>query len=1211
MKKRLLICLSILCICFCGIGGVGCANSSNQNGGLAADLASKDYDYTYDRPFYSTPDDFMTIDGVFDEEEWQDCVWMQTTQYDVTYKITTLFTQKGLYVAAYAEDPNIIFNGRNNFIKNSSFEIQIVKSNAQRYYGGRWYQHFMNDFMFHADSQTCRSYRERQFNGAVKCVGEPNSGETTSLSYEMFLGWDQMHYSEDELNPETGIPDSVKIWCQYMRIDKSNSADSRYISPFLMDYGQYDSYYSYGAKGIINRPDNGVLGSAIGGTTCTDKWTIDNSVKGGDISFNTNQTQHIWFTHDVDGNEISRPTSFIVDVQVNAANRYSSGQATFGIMTIHDMWNMVVYGVNMSSMIMNKQLVLQSIEGIDSMYWVGQQKMNRTVSQFTGTSLCLRLIKLDGYYYYFYKTPDQTEYTYLGYEYWYKNSGEVDVGLFTNCPTTITNYSVQNYTGKEDDLQAELKKTVYFVDASDVSGGEVTVSQSVLRHGDSLTITSLPDEGFVLNEFYINDEDRFTDYVNANGRLTIVPTEDIIIKAVFVRIPKDNLKKVTYMIVDGNENPVSNASYTITGSNALFTKTGTTSAKGQIATNLPTACEFELNGKTYSSDGNYTISLSKSTYISVSDTFTVTEDMDKTLKMNLTLWGRKPSVNGKTVSNTYGVLLYDNSKDCYYVHASGAVREYYSNTAVNGNYIYDCEIKTNPINKGTITSVVGMIISSGTHSSAIVLKSASWETNRLCIEINGNEISINGFNHSLNNNNTDSKFVVKVVRLNNVLYIYDATDALVVTLDKNGVHPCGSRTYNNVAGLNYINNQLKEFFNNGSGNVCGPFLANSGNAHVEYYITAKTTGVEDFVKGGTIAISDTSIVCDTDLTSFKKGDVVTIYVKSTDANKAITKLNLKHSNGTKIIEGLFNPATGKTEFSFEHNLGSVEISKNAEMDIDTISGKISGITDYTKTSLYFKGALTGKYDGLVKVDGTFSFHAPKGKLAIAFVYGGYLSVVDEKETSALNNLTISMVKHTGMVGTAVVNGKTITSKATLDFDTYNTIAKNNGVKVTSDLASSEFGKAERIEYAALLTNSVTSNNFTLTDVTNGKCWGKFGVAITDGANILAIQFGTNGGGVENTLHISYGTWNEGGKFNIKKAVASKSGTNVGTTVSNATLKIVKDANSIKVYVGETLFVTVTNAEIGETFFKENTEYCSAVVSTMIAGAGITNKISIN
>ena len=430
----------------------------------------------------------------------------------------------------------------------------------------------------------------------------------------------------------------------------NNSADTRHISPFLMDYGIFTSYYEFGPHGIVNRPDNGVVGSAIGGTTCTDRWIMDNSEKGGPLTVDRYQTQHIWFTHDENGEEISRPTSFIAEAQVTAdVSAYTSGQATFGIMTIHDMWSMVTYGVNMSNLINGKQVVLQSIEGIDSSYWVGQQSMSKTVnSDYTANTVCLRLVKLEGYYYYFYKNPSDAEYTYIGYEYWYKNSEDVDVGLFTNCPSTITNYSVADYTGREDELESILSETVYFVDTSNVSGGDVNGDQMVVRQGDALTITATPTNGYILNEFTINGEDMFDEFVEAKGSLEYIPEIDVVIEAKFVRIPQEYLQTVSYTVTDPAGNFVSNADYTITSENPLLSKTGTTSGRGMIATSMPRACEFTIGGRKYVCDGEYELFLSKDTYLDTSDAFTLTggEDIEKTLVMRDARWGKDPMVNG-------------------------------------------------------------------------------------------------------------------------------------------------------------------------------------------------------------------------------------------------------------------------------------------------------------------------------------------------------------------------------------------------------------------------------------------------------------------------------------------------------------------------------------------------------------------------------------
>lgn len=1206
MKKIITLILAIVSVACC-LFVVACNDVNTSDSSLAADLSKGDYDYVYDRPFYSTPDEYMTIDGVFDEEEWSNCVWMQTTQYDVTYRITTLFTQKGIYVAAYAEDPNIIFRGRNNFINNSSFEIQIVKTNEPTYGSNRYNVHRMNEFTFNADSQTCRSYRERQFNGAVKCVGEPNSGNTTSLSYEMFLGWDQMHYDESELNPQTGMPDSVRIFCQYIRIDKNNAADTRYLSPFLMDYGRYYSYYEYGPNGIVNRPDNGVVGSAINGTTSTDRWIIDNDEVGGSLKVDVNQTQHIWFVGDKEGNEVSRPTSFIVDAQVTAdVGSYSFGNATFGIMTIHDMWSMVTYGVNMNELISNKRVVLQGIEGIDSTTWVGQQSFSKTVaSGYTDNTICLRLIKNGGYYYYFYKHPSDNEYTYIGYEYWYKNCEDVDVGLFTNCPTTISNYSIVDYTGKEDELTAQLGQSVYFVDASDVSGGEVNLSNSILRKGESVTITALPDNGYVLHSISINDEDCFDSFVAANGSLTITPTQDVTIKAKFVRIPVDQLKNVEFTVTDPNGGLVSNADYVLQSSNPLFSRTGFTNGRGKITARIPAAGTFEIDGKTYTSDGEYTLSLSKTSYLDTTTSFTLTEDVSQTIIMRDTRWGKRPSVNGNVVSDTYGAMFYDAEKDGYY--AKEGVREYYADTKANGDYLYVAKVNTVSLYTGTtINPVVGMVISSGTTATTINLKSAWWETNNLCIEIEGNEIRVNNFKHSLNNNSSSSEITIKVARLNNKLYVYDCADQLVVILDANGVHPQGGRTVSHVSGggLDTVEKKLRDFFKNGSENVCGPLAIDPRNGRVDFEITFTTEGVKEFVYGGNITIdSALEYESEKNLDDYFSGETVTLFIKAT-STKAITSLQLAYSDHTDIIDGSYDIATGATKFTFAKGDGDVAITAKTTQNIAVVAGKVSGVTQFDKIAICFGGAVNGTYTGFVQNDGTFSVKVPQGELAMAFICGDKLAIVDKQATSALGNVAVELKHNDLLVGDAIVNGKKITSKATLDFDTYKAFASGNAARVKSDLPSEKFGNnPERKEYGLLLTNSVTSGNFTLTSVMSSTgSYGEFGLAITDGDKTLAIQLGaqTQNG----NWYVTYGDWREeSAKFNLNKSVKYgrvDAGINA-PQFSDVTLKIVKTSTGIALYIGDTQFATVTNADIGEDFFAADKEFCVVVMSQMIAG----------
>lgn len=1205
MKKIIILLSIIFCLCL-----LGCGTKTSSETNFAEDLSKENYVYEYDRPFYSTPDDFMTIDGVFDEEEWKDCVWMQTTQYDVTYKVTTLFTQKGIYVAAYAEDPNIIFRGRNNFINNSSFEIQIVKEDTPVYSReNRWRQHFMNDYMFHADSKTCRSYRERNFNGAVKCVGEPNSGNTTSLSYEMFLGWDQMHYDASELNPETGIPDSVRIWCQYIRVDKNNSADTRYISPFLMDYGIYPSYYAYGPKGIINRPDNGTLGSAIGGTTCTDRWILDDET--GAVKVDRYQTQHIWFNHDANGNEISRPTSFMAEAKVTAdVDSYTSGQATFGIMTIHDMWSMVTYGVNMSNLINGKTVTLESIEGIDSSYWVGQLSMIKSVeTNYAFDSLYLRLIKIGGYYYYFYKIPGESDYVYAGYEYFYKNDGEVDVGLFTNCPSTITEYKVIDFTGRESQLEKELTNSVYFINAEDAAGGSVDVSDTVVKKGDEITITATPNNGYVLNKLTVNGKDMLDEYVAQNGSLRLVPDKDVDVSAKFVRIPSEYCETVEFTLVDEDNEAVSNADFVISNSNPLLMKTGTSSGKGTIKTIVPKKGTFVVDGVSYVCDGEYSITVTKQSYLDKTYAFTINEAVNQTIVMKETLWGKKPLINGKSITDAYGTLYYDEEKDAYYAF-QGGVRQYYANTrTASGEYVYKLTVRTTPT-QGTITPVVGMVITSGSASSTINLKSAWWETNNLCIEINGKEISVGGFYHSLNNNNPNSLLTITVARLNDVLYVYDGNGTLVVTLDYNGVHPQGSSRLINTAGLAYVQSQLKEFFKNGKENVCGPLVIDGKNTRADFDITASFTGVSDLVTGGRITVEDGfTYQSEKPLTSYVKGDTVKLSVKSS-GSEIITALKLTYNGGSVVVNGNYDVQNGSTTFTFKHEYGNVTVSKETTVSACVIRGTVSGVRNGADVLTVFDGTVSGAYYGLVNDNGTFEATVPTGTLGIAFIEGSNVAVVDKAEASMLNAFVTSLKNTPSTLGHVTLNGKKVYSKADLTYDTYKKLCDSGKFAVASSLDSKEFGSAERREYVALLTATVSSGNVTVTDVLSTPiAYGKAGICITDGEKVISVQLGA--GGNVGCLYVSFGTYgNENERFNLNKNLGIYMNTGVtGHSFDDMSLKLVKTAETLEIILNGVTITTVTNQTIGEDFFVDGREYCFGVISSNLAG-DIYNEITI-
>ena len=435
-----------------------------------------------------------------------------------------------------------------------------------------------------------------------------------------------------------------------------------------------------------------------------------------------------------------------------------------------------------------------------------------------------------------------------------------------------------------------------------------------------------------------------------------------------------------------------------------------------------------------------------------------------------------------------------------------------------------------------------------------------------------------------------------------------------MTLDSGGVHPRGDRRIVNNSGLAYVETQLKEFFKNGSENICGPLVIDGKNVRVDFDLTTTFTGVEEFVTGGKISVEEDGFVCESEkpLPSYGKGETVRLFAFSSDREKIVTALKLVYDGGEKVVPGKYNVVTGKTEFTFSHSFGTVKIVKETTVDCDEVSGNLTGFTSAESVLLVLGGDTSGTFAGLVKENGSFAFFVPKGTLGIAFIEGGKAALIDISDTATLHSLSAELTAHGAVLGSVTLNRKKIDSKADLTFATYQKILTGEKFAVESSLDSKEFGSAERREYAALLPASATSGNGEITALLSATvAYGKAGILITDGEKMLAVQLGA--GGETDRLFVNYGTFGENGaRFNLNKHVETYTGTGVTTDNLNGkewALKLVKTANGVEIFLNDLSFGTITNETLDEEFFAEGREYCFGVVSSSLAG-NIDSRITL-
>lgn len=249
--------LSILSACFTisvGFGAVACSMPS-----FGTTEKGPEYDYQYNKPFSDECDEYMTIDGKLDEDAWQDQKQLVHSSDGVQYTVTTVLSEKGVYIGAVAYDSYIYWERRNDFSNNSSFEFKIVgpdemqsQEDIDKGQGVALFHHAY----FNIDYLTCRSYREQRYSsaayvdGEINLVGSTQKKTTKSLSVEIFIAWDQ--FNVDTSKYEKGYPDFIRLYSSYRKIDGESvsSKTNLDLKPMSMETNRLESYFQFDENGL-------------------------------------------------------------------------------------------------------------------------------------------------------------------------------------------------------------------------------------------------------------------------------------------------------------------------------------------------------------------------------------------------------------------------------------------------------------------------------------------------------------------------------------------------------------------------------------------------------------------------------------------------------------------------------------------------------------------------------------------------------------------------------------------------------------------------------------------------------------------------------------------------------------------------------------------------------------------------------------------------
>lgn len=1167
-SKVKIIAAALVALLITAAVAVGCAPAAGTD---------ETYEWEYNKPFAPQTDSFMTVDGVLDEERWTGQNRMEHSSDGITLTATTVFTEKGMYIGMQALDSNIQWYVRSAFDTNSSFGIQIVKEGEPTYnVNDSWTQHPMRNFNFNIDAKTSRSYRETPYQAKAVVDGEINSGATKSITAELFVTWADMNYTSDELG-EKGCPDSVRVYIEYRKVVAENSGDNTNIVPSFMQSWRYDTYFRFGSEGLKTVYSSDTLGNADNGLAASDCWEIDDG--NGTAKTTQNRTQVLWFKK-------SFATDFVMEADVTVDAPGEGYYPSVGLIsgTSQDTVNMfVVEGRGLTdAQPGSKSVALKTGTKTDGLQWFsGIGRAQVVATDYSTDTVKLTMVKRGGYFYYFYNGE------YWDSEYVEALTGNVYAGFFANDGATYSNYSFKDYTGDRDGLDKYLSSSVYFVEVPGVTArGSVVSSRQAVKKGQPVTLTVLPNSGYVLTEIKNNDVSLYDDFAAQvqDSQYVFTPQADSKITAVFTEFPQEALVDVLLPVRSGDVR-VLDALYLIEGNNGLLYYTGSVNSKGNVVVRLPKAGEYAVGGRTMTIDGEYSISLTADGYHDAESMFILDDDTtsvsidgkpqsvagDKAYTQVVTVASVRygnVTVNGATVESS-GILKYDESVECYY-SSQGNVNAYYKDM-VGSEFIVRADMAfSDMINAGT-DPVAGVAVAAG--GKTIVLKSCRWEVNRLCVAIGNSgsqtsyEIAVNGFAHDIGAAN--GNLSITVVRYGKTLYVFDCDETLKLYFDRDGMHTVNGATVASGAQLGNFNEYLREFFALGDENAVG-MIKYGTTGRVTWDVQYSSNGVFDYISGGEFTFEtetvDYSATVDgvTVGSGFAKGTVVTIEVSSLDEEKAAAELTLSYGGENTTVLGEYDIARGVTVFKFTYDKAcSATVSKFE--NLVTVTGTLTDslISDFSDTVVTLDGS--DSMSGLVNADGTYSIKLLSGVYSMQFDCGGkraYAVNVDAGSGGASLG-TIQLLDATLEIGeSGVINGNTYAGYYKGDNEFFTMASKADSLDGEYTLTSG-YNSA----YAVLMPGTKTDGEYEFSvRMTSAGNWGMGGIGVTDGQYALSFQL-SNGEANGKRLIIELAQRWPGNDFVLYCDGADNDNVWSGSGGVDATLTLRRYADRIELYAG--------------------------------------------
>ena len=624
----------VLCIVFATLlisGGVVTflLLSNKDNEVIAKAENSYNPEYISVSKYEQHPD--IVIDGVLEEDCWQDKKWFENTFYHnvndtlprVSY--TAFPTEFGAYVAAFVEDTNLVSNGQRGG-SNSAFTFTIGAYSVGEEFaedGG------LGNIGLTIDMRGEMSGYNTNIERAVKVDGELNSGDTKKAVLEVFIPWNFLF-----IDLEKGIPTEVYMLPRYNAVLPGSSSAST-ISP-MSPRGNTIIYYRFDASGYTQGDaENAVVGDSIFGNVKDATWDISKEAEGIIQSSPTAEYHNIFFKDMYGSNFIIETTIIPVKQHYGWAHagiifhktETPSSQFYTVMLPMDD--NILVDSVNGTKNFPNYKLA--TVTNYDGWTQKTLNVRNETNSKAKSqVGVKLTVVKYGGELWYF------ADGKFLAYEEHSYLDANVLPGLFAiNADAIFKNYSCEAIDEKqlEDYL---IKRGINRIDVTTKGGGEVVSSKGTVVSGEEYALTLTAKSGYRLTSLKINGKEKLSDVKKkaVEGVYTIsnVRTHQEIV-AVYEK--NDGVSFQGQLLADKK---AVKGNLTLTGVNDRELRyVLSATEKGGFKANIPA--------------GKYKVLITAEGFKSATKIITLKKDMKQDFELKLSDFAPEVTVNDKKVSS--------------------------------------------------------------------------------------------------------------------------------------------------------------------------------------------------------------------------------------------------------------------------------------------------------------------------------------------------------------------------------------------------------------------------------------------------------------------------------------------------------------------------------------------------------------------------------